>query len=122
VSRVLVAATAALGLLVLTTSAVAVPDMALHATVSVEKVGSGSGTVVSSPAGIDCGDICSFSFISNDDPENYQPVTLTATPDPGSEFEGFEGCCPIELAPGRSYGVRAFFGRARPTMFPLRSP
>jgi hypothetical protein len=119
VSRLLVAAAAVLGLLLLTTSAAAVPDMALHASVNVDKMGSGTGTVVSSPPGINCGDQCSFSFISNDDPENYEPVTLTATPDPGSEFEGFEGCCPIELTRGETYNVTAFFGRLRPTMFSL---
>ena len=60
-SRLLAAATAVLGLLLLTASASAVPDMALHAMVNVEKMGSGTGTVVSSPTGIDCGDNCSFS-------------------------------------------------------------
>ena len=67
-SRVLVAATGVLGLLLLTASAAAVPDRALHASVNVEKMGSGTGTVVSSPPGIECGDTCSFSFVSNDDP------------------------------------------------------
>ena len=118
-SRLLAAATAVLGLLLLTASASAVPDMALHGRVIVNKMGSGNGTVVSSPPGIDCGDTCSFLFVSNDDPENYEPVTLTATPDPGSEFEGFEGCCPIEVAPSKAYGVTAFFGRLRPTTFSL---
>ena len=118
-SRLLVAATAVLGLLLLAASASAVPEMALHARVNVEKMGSGTGTVVSSPPGIDCGDNCSFLFISNDDPENYEPVTLTAKPDPGSEFEGFEGCCPIELTPGKTYSATAYFGRLRPTTFSL---
>ena len=118
-SRVLAAAVAVLGLLLLTTSAAAVPDTALHANVNVEKRGSGTGTVVSSPPGIDCGDQCSYSFVSNDDPANYEPVTFTATPDPGSEFEGFDGCCPIQLTRGETYGVTAFFGRLRPTTFSL---
>ena len=117
--RLLVAGCAALALLALTTSAAAVPDMALHARVSVERMGSGTGTVVSSPGGIDCGEQCSANFISNDDPENYEPVTLTGIPDPGSEFEGFDGCCPIELVPGKNYSATAFFGRVRPSQFSL---
>jgi hypothetical protein len=119
VTRLLAAAAATLGLLALTTSAAAVPDLAYHARVSVEKAGTGNGTVVSSPPGIDCGDNCSFSFVSDDDPENYEPVTLTAIPDPGSTFEGFDGCCPISLKPGKSYNATAYFGRLRPASFSL---
>ena len=44
---------------------------------------------------------------------------MAATPDPGSDFEGFEGCCPIELTPGETYGVTVYFGRQRPTTFSL---
>jgi hypothetical protein len=47
--------------------------------------GSGSGTVTSSPAGIDCGSTCSKVFPSG------SQVTLTATPAAGSVFEGFAG-------------------------------
>ena len=54
-------------------------------TVSVSLAGSGSGTVTSSPAGIDCGTICSEEF------ENGTLVTLTATASEGSTFTGWSG-------------------------------
>jgi uncharacterized repeat protein (TIGR02543 family) len=53
----------------------------------VTKAGSGSGTVTSSPAGIDCGATCAASF------PNGTMVTLTATPDAGSTFTGWIGDC-----------------------------
>jgi len=56
-------------------------------TLSVTKAGTGSGTVTSSPAGIDCGSTCEASF------EEGSEVTLTATPATGSTFAGFSGAC-----------------------------
>jgi len=56
-------------------------------TVTVAPSGTGSGTVVSSPAGINCGASCSASFPSG------TSVTLTATPASGSTFGGFTGAC-----------------------------
>jgi hypothetical protein len=124
VSRLLTAAVAALGVLVLTTSASAVPDIALHGLVVVGKEGDGEGRVTSDPDGIDCGSRCSFNFVSNDDPENYRPVTLTASASPGSAFEGFNKCpdtsCTIDpVEPGKTYDITAKFVRARPSQFPL---
>ena len=61
-------------------------DQVVH-TLMVTKAGSGSGTVASSPAGIDCGATCSASF------SNGTVVSLTATPDAGSTFTGWTGDC-----------------------------
>jgi hypothetical protein len=53
---------------------------------SVTKSGTGSGTVTSSPSGINCGTSCSASF------NTATVVTLTATPDTSSSFAGWTGC------------------------------
>ncbi len=47
----------------------------------------GSGTITSSPAGINCGSQCSASFSTN------TSITLTATPDQNSTFAGWGGDC-----------------------------
>lgn len=54
---------------------------------TVNKAGTGSGTVTSNPAGIDCGNTCSAGFTPN------TVVTLTATPAAGSLFSGWSGAC-----------------------------
>ncbi len=54
---------------------------------SLSKAGSGTGTITSSPAGIDCGATCSATFATN------TSVTLTATPATGSTFQGWFGAC-----------------------------
>src|SRR6185503_15962589 len=54
-------------------------------TLTVQRVGTGSGSVASAPAGITCGADCT---------ENYAPgtnVTLTATATAGSVFAGWSG-------------------------------
>jgi hypothetical protein len=54
---------------------------------AVDKVGSGGGAIVSSPAGIDCGSTCSHDF------DYGTSVTLTATASSGSNFSGWSGAC-----------------------------
>lgn len=56
-------------------------------TLGVSKAGTGSGSVTSAPAGIDCGATCSADFSQG------SSVTLTATPSPGSAFGGWSGGC-----------------------------
>ncbi|MBL8923679.1 MAG: hypothetical protein JNJ54_32795 [Myxococcaceae bacterium] len=52
---------------------------------TVVTTGSGSGSVTSSPAGINCGSVCTSSFDSG------TQVTLTASPAMGSTFTGWSG-------------------------------
>ena len=54
---------------------------------AVTKAGTGSGTVTSSPAGINCGATCSFTFATG------TTVTLTAAPSADSVFIGWSGAC-----------------------------
>src|SRR5688572_2068534 len=62
------------------------PPMVRGLTVTLE--GNGSGRVVSAPEGIDCPGTCSATFAAE------QTVTLSATPDLGSSFAGFQEPCP----------------------------
>lgn len=54
---------------------------------TLQKAGTGSGPVTSSPAGIWCGATCAWEFTSG------TPVTLSASANPGSEFAGWSGAC-----------------------------
>jgi len=54
---------------------------------TITTVGTGSGSVTSSPAGIDCGQTCSASYT------NGTSVTLTPIPSSGSLFAGWSGAC-----------------------------
>jgi len=54
-------------------------------TLTLAKTGTGSGTVTSSPAGINCGSTCSYAFTNN------TVVTLTASAATGSTFTGWSG-------------------------------
>jgi hypothetical protein len=56
-------------------------------TLIVNKGGTGSGTVTSNPAGINCGPTCQFAFTAN------SLVTLTESVGSGSVFGGWSGAC-----------------------------
>jgi hypothetical protein len=56
-----------------------------HHKLTVTKAGTGTGTVTSSPAGINCGSTCSQSY------SNGTVVTLTGTASTGSAFIGWSG-------------------------------
>ena len=65
------------------TATFALPTYAL----TINKAGTGTGTITSSPTGISCGTTCSYSFNSG------TSVALTATPDAGKTFTGWSGAC-----------------------------
>ena len=71
--------------IVLTWTAPGGSDPTTPHTLTVIKSGSGSGTVSSSPAGIDCGATCAATFAG------ATSVTLTPTPASGSTFAGWSG-------------------------------
>lgn len=54
---------------------------------TVSRSGTGDGSVVSEPAGIDCGSSCEAEFGQG------TTVTLAATPSDGSNFAGWSGAC-----------------------------
>jgi len=56
-----------------------------HFLLTVNKTGGGTGSVASDPAGIDCGSDCAETYAAGD------PVTLTPTADPGSQFSAWSG-------------------------------
>ncbi len=56
-------------------------------TLTVAKSGKGTGSVTSSPAGINCGATCSTTY------DHGTVVTLTATPAATSSFTGWSGAC-----------------------------
>ncbi len=60
---------------------------AANSSITVIKAGPGSGRVVSEPAGVDCGNVCTGSFASN------QGIGLEATPDAGSRLGSWSGPC-----------------------------
>lgn len=79
---VLIGCAAVLAILLSTNSGVS----QVLVTLTVTKAGTGSGTVTSNPAGINCGSVCSAQFPRN------TTVTLTATPDSGSRVQSWSGC------------------------------
>jgi hypothetical protein len=80
-------------------------------TLSVSKIGSGTGVVTSNPGGIHCGSTCSNEFADG------SSVTLSADADSGSVFAGWsgEGCagtgsCVVTMSQARN--VTATFNLA----------
>ncbi|KPL91653.1 LamG-like jellyroll fold domain-containing protein [Herpetosiphon geysericola] len=53
----------------------------------VDRDGSGNGQIISTPTGIDCGNLCAALFAAS------TIITLTATPDATSVFSGWSGAC-----------------------------
>jgi List-Bact-rpt repeat protein len=81
---------------------------------TVTLTGSGSGTVTSSPAGINCGIDCSEAYATGTE------VTLTATPASGSTFAGWSGACTgtsCKVTMSQARSVTATFEKA-PTPSP----
>jgi hypothetical protein len=97
-----------------------------HGIVSVDKRGTGDGTVWSDPAGIDCGQVCSSQFPVQEEGYETRTITLYATTFAGSTFERWEGCddaggttCYVNVGEGRSKSVIAVFGGSPPATYPL---
>lgn len=85
---------------------------------SISKPGSGYGTVISNPDGINCSVTCTMNFNSN------TQVTLTAIPDTGYSFSGWSGDCSgtatsCTLTMDADKSVTALFANVAPTTFPL---
>jgi hypothetical protein len=84
---------------------------------TVAKTGTGTGTVASSPSGINCGTTCSASFNSG------TSVGLSATAATGSTFTGWSGACTgiggcaVVLDAAKS--VTATFAAGAPTTYAL---
>jgi len=55
--------------------------------INISKIGTGNGTVTSTPTGIDCGVNCAYEFDAN------STITLAATPVVGSVFADWSGDC-----------------------------
>ena len=81
---------------------------------SVDKLGTGSGTVTSSPAGIDCGSDCYEVYGAT------TVVTLTAAPDVGFVFAGWSGDClgtgPCIVTMDSSKDITATFNPSIPSI------
>jgi hypothetical protein len=96
-------ANAAVCSLTLNASRSVVPTFRLQFILTVNKAGIGSGTVTSSPAGINCGSACSATY------DGDTVVTLTATPGLLSVFTGWTGCdsvsgasCTVNMSAAKS--------------------
>src|SRR5262245_47692858 len=98
---VLLAAIAALILGALAPSAMAAPPTRK---LTVNKAGGGTGTVSSSPVGINCNTSCTTQQASF---ATGSTVTLTAVAGPGSVFSGWSACagtgtCPVSMTANKT--------------------
>jgi virginiamycin B lyase len=89
-------------------------------TLTVHQSGTGFGTVISTPAGILCGAVCTGSFATG------ASVTLNAAANMGSTFVGFSGdcsgsTCTVQMTANRNVTV-TFTGSASPISTPFSSP
>ncbi len=88
-------------------------------TLSVVQEGSGSGTVTSNPAGINCGTSCAASFTPG------TTVSLAASPASGSQFSGWStnctgaGPCNVSLTTSDEFVTATFNGTASPPDFSI---
>jgi hypothetical protein len=87
-------------------------------TLSATKFGTGQGSLISSPAGINCGSDCSESY------ESGTIVSLTASPASGSIFAGWAGACsgtgPCVITMNSNISVSANF--VNPSFVPTLAP
>jgi hypothetical protein len=90
-------------------------------TLSVGKTGTGSGTITSNPAGIDCGEDCTEDYPVG---ANVQ-ITLTPNPDAGSTFRGWNGACSgmgaCTVTMYADQNITATFATATPTIFTVNT-
>ncbi len=90
-------------------------------TLTIQKAGTGTGSVSSSPAGIVCGATCSAPFNAN------QVVQLTAAPDTGSTFTGWSGAVTgtnptVSVTMSAARTVTATFTRPSAATITITSP
>jgi hypothetical protein len=100
-------------LITLMLSALAIPGTAVAGgavTLTVSRVGNGSGTVTSGDGFIDCGSTCTHDYALSD------MVTLTATPKASSTFVKWKGDCSgggtCQLTMDAARSVRAVFAKS----------
>ena len=88
---------------------------------TIGKTGSGSGTITSNPAGIDCGEDCTEDYPVG---ANAQ-ITLTPHPDAGSTFRGWNGACSgtgaCTVSMYADQNITATFATATPTIFTVNT-
>jgi len=88
----------------------------IYYSLTVTKTGDGSGSIISNPAVIDCGENCNEDFISG------TTITLTATPSVNSVFAGWSGGCGgtenCIVTINNNIAISAVFNLLSPTPFP----